>query len=58
MSFTKCAMATKQRGRESAFSVRWGLDVERLKGFYLFIKKLLTNTKKYVIIIVPNKKGE
>ena len=30
MSFTKCVMATKQRGRESAFSVRCGLDVERL----------------------------
>ena len=52
MSFTKCVMATKQRGRESAFSVRWDLDVERLNYVGKVCEKVLTFCGVCGIIIV------
>lgn len=45
-------MATKQRGRESAFSVRADLDVERLNYAEKVLEKVLTFCGVCGIIIV------
>lgn len=57
MSFTKCVMATKQRGRASAFSVRWDLDVERLNYVEKVLEKVLTFCGVCGIMIVSRGRG-